>query len=828
MFGSIVDSFLNEETHKFVKKRNGKLERVNYNKIYERIRKLGNENLGEHGILTGLNYQELSMFIIKQLGDFQTTTEIDLFSAEKCQDYSTYDVKFSALASRIYVSNMHKNTNPSFYQSMKLLYENKADITRDDFIVKEGVHIPLISKEVFDIIENNKEEFESRIVNERDYLFDYFGLKTLENAYLIKANKIEYVNGKKINSSVLVERPQYMFMRVAVGIHGDDLKSVFETYDLMSQKYFIHATPTLLNAGTIRPQMSSCFLMQLKDDSISKIFETLKDCAEISKYAGGIGIHIHNLRAKGSYIAGTNGRSNGLVPMLRVFDATAHYVDQGGGKRPGSFAIYLEPWHSDIEEFIDLKLNTGNEFERAKDLFYGLWIPDLFMERVKNNEKWTLFCPNECKGLADCYGDEFKELYEKYEKSGYGYKTVNAVDLFRKILFSQIQTGTPYMCYKDSANKKSNQQNIGVIKSSNLCTEIMEVSNPEETAVCNLASIGLPTFVSTNSNNEPFFDFDKLHSIAKVITRNLNRVIDRNYYPTKEAKYSNMKNRPIGIGVQGLADTFMLMGYCYGDEQSRLLNKNIFETIYHGALEASNELALDNVPYETFEGSPASRGILQFDMWDGHDQTNDRYDWDLLKRKITNGGLRNSLLLAPMPTASTSQILGFTECFEPITSNLYTRNTKAGNYKIINKYLMNDLKKQQLWNGTIRNKIIENNGGIQNIYEIPEDIRNKYKTAYDISAKVILDMSADRGVYICQSQSLNIYMDKNKFDTDEKFVSALSNMHMYGWKKGLKTGMYYFRHRTVAKSDKFTLETNAKKYQQQQQNEEKECVSCSA
>lgn len=831
MFDSIVDSFLND-TKKYVKKRNGTYEEVNYNKIYERIKKLGNENLGEHGVLTGINYNEFCLYIVKQLGNFQTTTEIDLFSAEKCQDYSTYDNRFSALASRIYVSNMHKNTNPSFYETAKILYENKKDIIRNNFIVNENMKSPLISDETFKIIEENKDILEKAIVNERDYLFDYFGIKTLESAYLLKINKLETINNEKITKQILVERPQYMFMRVAIGIHGNNIDDVLETYNLMSQKYFIHATPTLLNSGTIRPQMSSCFLMQLKDDSISGIFDTIKNCAEISKYAGGIGLHIHNLRAKGSYISGTNGISNGLVPMLRVFDATANYVDQGGGKRAGSFAIYLETWHADIEYFIDLKLNSGNDYERARDLFYGLWISDLFMQRVLKNEKWTLFCPNECKGLSDCYGDEFKQLYEKYEASGLGYKTINATDLFRKILSSQLQTGTPYMCYKDSANKKSNQKNIGIIKSSNLCTEIMEVSTPEQTAVCNLASIGLPKFVEQNANGIKIFNFDKLHNIAKVITKNLNKIIDRNFYPIEEAKNSNLLNRPIGIGVQGLADVFILLGYSYGDENSRLVNKRIFETIYHGALEASNELAQIEGSYSTFAGSPSSQGILQFDMWENHKQTNDNYNWDEMKEKIKSTGLRNSLLLAPMPTATTSQILGYTECFEPITSNIFTRNTKAGNYKIINKYLIEELIKHKLWDKSIRDKILLNNGSIQNIEEIPFEIRERYKTSYDISAKTILEMSADRGVYICQSQSLNIYMDRNNYPNDDKFISAISNMHIYGWKLGLKTGMYYFRHRPLAKSDKFTLETISKStnyVQQQQQNkQDNECISCSA
>ena len=639
----------------------------------------------------------------------------------------------------------------------------------------------------------------------QDYLIDYFGFKTLERAYLMK------INGRTM------ERPQHMWLRVSVGLHGDNMERVRETYGYMSQKYFTHATPTLFNAGTPRPQLSSCFLLAMEDDSIEGIYNTLKDCALISKWAGGIGLHIHNVRASGSHIRGTNGSSNGIVPMLRVFNNTAKYVDQGGGKRNGSFAIYLEPWHADIELFLQMRKNHGDEELKARDLFYALWIPDLFMKRVKENGTWTLMCPDECPGLSDVYGDEFEELYIKYEESGNGRKTMNARDIWYQILDAQMETGTPYLLYKDAANKKSNQKNLGTIKSSNLCCEVVQHSDHDNTAVCNLGSIALPTFINTDKPT-PIFDFQKLHEVTKVLTYNLNRVIDVNYYPTEKTRRSNMRNRPIGIGVQGLADTFILMDMPFNSDDAKKLNHDIFETIYHAALESSMELAITDGPYETFAGSPASQGILQFDMWEV-DPTNTRYDWTILKQKIQEHGLRNSLLLAPMPTASTSQILGFNECIEPITSNIYSRRTIAGEFVITNKYLMKDLIKLGLWNEKVKNSIIANNGSIQQIEGIPPEIKEKYRTVWEIPMRTLIDMAADRGAFVCQSQSLNLWQEDPNYN-------SLTSMHFYSWSKGLKTGIYYLRRRARHQAQQFTIEPEKKNTGAEE--EEEVCEMCSS
>jgi len=650
---------------------------------------------------------------------------------------------------------------------------------------KTGEHAPLISKETWKVIKEHAAELDEAILYDRDFGYDYFGFKTLERSYLMK------VDGK------VIERPQHLLMRVAVGIHGEDIPAAIETYNLLSEKWFTHATPTLFNAGTPKPQLSSCFLLTMKDDSIDGIYDTLKQCAKISQSAGGIGLSIHNVRAKGSYIKGTGGTSNGIVPMLRNFDMTARYVDQGGGKRKGSFAIYLEPWHADVFDFLDLKKNHGKEEMRARDLFFAVWIPDLFMQRVENNEMWSLFCPNEAPGLAEVWGEEFERLYDKYEKEGKFRKQIKAQDLWFEILESQIETGTPYILYKDAANRKSNQKNLGTIKSSNLCTEIIEYTSPDEVAVCNLASIALPKFVRDDGT----FDHEKLYEITKVATRNLNKVIDVNYYPVVEARNSNMRHRPIGLGVQGLADAFILMRMPFDSEESRRLNEDIFETIYFGAMEASMELSKLHGPYESFKGSPVSKGIFQFDMW-GVTPNSGRWDWEQLKRDVKQFGVRNSLLLAPMPTASTSQILGNNECFEPYTSNIYTRRTLSGEFIIANKHLMKDLMNLGLWSETMRQKLIAANGSVQSIPEIPQNIKDIYKTVWEISQKSIIDMSADRGAYICQSQSLNIHITNPNF-------GKLTSMHFYAWKKGLKTGMYYLRSTAAADAIKFTLDKSA-------------------
>ncbi|MEQ9169269.1 MAG: ribonucleoside-diphosphate reductase subunit alpha, partial [Fulvivirga sp.] len=699
-------------------------------------------------------------------------------AAETTASLTTKHPDFAKLAARIAISNLHKVTSKSFSNTMKRLYTYVDP--------KTGENAPLISTEVYGVIKKNAALLDSSIIYDRDFSYDYFGFKTLERSYLMKAD------GK------IVERPQHLLMRVAVGIHMDDMEAAIETYNLLSEKWFTHATPTLFNAGTPKPQLSSCFLLTMQDDSIDGIYDTLKQCAKISQSAGGIGLSIHNVRATGSYIKGTGGVSNGIVPMLRNFDMTARYVDQGGGKRKGSFAIYLEPWHADIFQFLDLKKNHGKEELRARDLFYAMWLSDLFMKRVENNEMWSLFCPNECPGLADTYGEEFEKLYAKYENEGKYRKQVKAQDLWFEILEAQIETGTPYILYKDAANKKSNQKNLGTIKSSNLCTEIMEYTSPDEVAVCNLASIALPMFVT----EEGTFDHQKLHDITKVITKNLNKVIDINYYPVEEARRSNMRHRPIGIGVQGLADAFLLLKMPFESEEARGLNTDIHETIYHAAMEASMELAVKDGPYETFKGSPVSKGIFQFDMW-GVTPKSGRWDWDNLKKEVKKNGVRNSLLLAPMPTASTSQILGNNECFEPYTSNIYTRRTLSGEFIIANKHLMRDLIELGLWNDTMKNKLIEANGSVQNIPEIPQHIKDLYKTVWEISQKAIIDMSADRGAYICQSQSLNIHIQDPNF-------GKLTSMHFYAWKKGLKTGMYYLRSKAATSAIQFTVEKTAK------------------
>ena len=716
--------------------------------------------------------------------DGVTTTELDNLAAEVAATNAVTHPDYAQLASRIAVSNLHKATKKSFTETMKDLHEYVDPIT--------GENASLIAEDVWEIIQKNSELLDSSIIYDRDFSYDFFGFKTLERSYLLK------IEGQ------IAERPQQMLMRVAVGIHKDDMDSVIETYNMMSEGWFTHATPTLFNAGTPKPQMSSCFLLTTKEDSISGIYDTLKQCAKISQNAGGIGLAIHDIRATGSYIKGTNGTSNGIVPMLRVFNDTARYVDQGGGKRKGSFAVYIEPWHADIFDFLDLRKNHGKEEQRARDLFYALWTPDLFMKRVEENGDWTLMCPNECPGLADSWGPEFEALYTKYEAEGKGRKTMKAQDLWFKILESQVETGTPYMLYKDAANGKSNQQNLGTIRSSNLCTEIIEYTSPDEVAVCNLASIAVPKFVKEDRT----FDHDKLFEVTYRVTRNLNRVIDRNYYPIPEARNSNMRHRPIGLGVQGLADAFILMRFPFDSDEARQLNKDVFETIYYAACTASKDMAKEEGAYETFPGSPASEGKLQFDMWDV--TPSDRWEWDILKEEIKEHGMRNSLLMAPMPTASTAQILGNNECFEPYTSNIYTRRTLSGEFIVVNKHLLRDLTKLGLWDDDMKNRLIAANGSIQNIDEIPENLKVLYRTAWEIPQRAILDMAADRGAYICQSQSLNIFMENVN-------NSKLTSMHFYAWKKGLKTGMYYLRTKAATDAIKFTVD---KKYKTQPQAEE--------
>lgn len=757
-----------------VLKRTGRKEAVSFDKITARVKKLC------YGLDTRyVSHIEIAKKVIQGLYDGVTTTELDNLAAETAASMATQHPEYAILAARIAISNLHKNTKKSFEATLEDLY-NYID-------PKTGAKAGLIAKETLDIAKKHKDVLDSAIIYDRDYSFDYFGFKTLERSYLLR------MDGK------VVERPQHMLMRAALGIHGDDIESVIQTYNLMSEKWFIHATPTLFNAGTPKPQLSSCFLLSMTDDSISGIFETLTRCAKISQSAGGIGLSIHNIRAQGSYIKGTGGTSNGIIPMLRVYNDTARYVDQGGGKRKGAFAIYLEPWHADIHEFLDLKKNHGKEEMRARDLFYAMWISDLFMKRVETDSEWSLFCPNEAPGLHDTHSEEFEALYEKYEKQGLARKTVKARDLWFSILESQIETGTPYILYKDAANRKSNQQNLGTIKSSNLCTEIMEYTSPDEVAVCNLASISLGKFVNDETRT---YDFQKLYDITRVVTRNLNKVIDINYYPVKEAENSNMRHRPIGIGVQGLADAFIQMRYPFDSAEAKQLNKDIFETIYFAAMTESNELAKEQGAYASYEGSPVSKGIFQYDMWDV--EPSDRWDWAGLKEEVKEHGVRNSLLLAPMPTASTSQILGNNECFEPYTSNIYSRRTLSGEYVIVNKHLLNDLIELNLWNQDMKEQLMASNGSIQEIAGIPDDIKELYKTVWELSQKVIIDMAADRGAYICQSQSLNLFVENPNF-------GKLSSMHFYGWKKGLKTGMYYLRSKAAVDPIKFTL---SEKHQQ--------------
>jgi ribonucleoside-diphosphate reductase alpha subunit len=808
----------------YVTKRNGNKEDISFDKILVRVKKICKEANIQ------IKYSQLVMKIIDQLYNGIETSKIDELTAEQCASQSTHNPDYGILAARISVSNNKKNTSSSFSEVMKMLYNfkdyhgNTIHMVSDDFIKNVN--------EYSDILDNY-------IDYERDNTFDYFGYKTLERAYLFRIN------------NKIVERPQHMWMRVALGIHGNNIDKVKKTYDLMSLKYFTHATPTLFNAGTPRSQLSSCYLISMEDDSIDGIYNTLKDCANISKYAGGIGLHIHNVRSSGTHIRGTNGTSNGIVPMLRVFNNTARYVDQGGGKRNGSFAMYLEPWHGDICDFLEMRKNHGDEEMKGRDLFYALWIPDLFMKRVHENKKWTLMCPHKCPGLSDVYGEEFEELYTKYENENKGNKTVDARELWFRILDSQMETGTPYLLYKDAANLKSNQKNIGTIKSSNLCTEIIEYSDENETAVCNLASIGLPKYVNEETKE---FDYNKLHEVTKVVTENLNNIIDINFYPTTKTKTSNIRHRPIGIGVQGLADAFVLMNIPFHSEEAKIINKNIFETIYHASLEQSNEIAMtrkehinsikkkienneisryddgslldylyecevnldDNYcgAYSTFKGSPLSEGLFQFDLWNVK-QTN-RYNWDLLRDNIKLHGIRNSLLVAPMPTASTSQILGNNECFEPFTSNIYSRRTLAGEFIVVNKYLIRELLDINIWNDDIKNSIISNKGSIQHITNIPQHIKDKYKIVWEIPMKHIIDMAADRGAYICQSQSMNLWQEDPTYN-------SLTSMHFYAWKKGLKTGIYYLRRKARHQAQQFTIDPN----NTQKKEDEEPCEMCS-
>jgi len=756
-----------------VVKRNGKREDVSFDKITARIRKLC------YGLDPNfVDSIEIAKKVILGLYDGVSTSELDNLAAETAATLAIVHPDYAILAARIAVSNLHKNTLKSFSETMDRLYQYIDPVTND----RAG----LIGDETMSIIRRHADRLDSAIIYDRDYQFDYFGFKTLERSYLLKTNKQS------------AERPQHLLMRTAVGIHGEDIEAAIETYHLMSERWFIHATPTLFNAGTPKPQLSSCFLLSMVDDSIPGIFETLSRCAKISQSAGGIGLSIHNIRAKGSYIKGTGGSSNGIIPMLRVFNDTARYVDQGGGKRKGAFAIYLEPWHADIEDFLELKKNHGKEEMRARDLFYALWIPDLFMERVMNDGNWSLFCPNEAPGLCESYGTAFRTLYEQYEAEGKARKTLRAQDLWLQICQSQIETGTPYILYKDACNEKSNQKNLGTIRSSNLCTEIIEYTAPDEVAVCNLASLSLPKYVIDNS-----FDHEKLAEVTRVVTRNLNRIIDINYYPIDEARNSNFRHRPIGIGVQGLADALILLRMPFDSEEARTLNRDIFETIYFAAVSESCELAKRFGHYESFPGSPMSQGLFQFDMWGVQPQSG-RWDWEALRRQVVEHGIRNSLLLAPMPTASTSQVLGNNECFEPYTSNLYTRRTLSGDYIVVNKHLLADLVSRNLWNQEMKELLMFHNGSVQQIDAIPSDLKSLYKTVWEISQKTLIDMAADRGAFICQSQSLNLFLESAS-------PNKVGSMHFYAWKKGLKTGMYYLRTKSAVDPIKFTL---SEKHQQ--------------
>jgi ribonucleoside-diphosphate reductase alpha chain len=751
----------------YVVKRDAKKETVKFDKITARIVKMC------YGLDSLVSPEAVAMKVIEGIYDGVTTIDLDNLAAEVAAAKTIDHPDYALLASRIAVSNLHKETKKTFSDVMHDLYTYIDPKTNEP--------ASLLADDVYQIVMDNKELLDSSIIYDRDFRYEYFGFKTLTRSYLMK------LNGK------IAERPQQMLMRVAIGIHKRDIKAAITTYHLMSEGWFTHATPTLFNAGTPKPQMSSCFLLTMKEDSIGGIYDTLKSCAQISQSAGGIGLAIHDIRATGSYIKGTNGTSNGIVPMLRVFNDTARYVDQGGGKRKGSFAIYIEPWHADVFDFLDLKKNHGKEENRTRDLFLALWIPDLFMKRVKDNGEWTLMCPHECPGLSDVHSEAFEKLYLQYEKEGKGRKTIKAQDLWFKILESQVETGTPYMLYKDAANSKSNQQNLGTIKSSNLCTEIIEYTAPDEIAVCNLASLALPKYVKEDKS----FDHDKLFEVTYQATVNLNRIIDENFYPVEDAKKSNLRHRPIGLGVQGLADTFILMGLPFESPGAKALNKEIFETLYFAAMTASKDQAIEFGTYETYAGSPVSNSIFQYDMW-GVVPSN-RWDWSQLKAEVKKHGVRNSLLLAPMPTASTAQILGNNECFEPYTSNLYTRRVLSGEFIIVNRHLLKDLVKAGLWNRDMRHKIMSANGSIQNINEIPQDIKDLYKTAWEISQKTILELAADRGAYICQSQSLNIFMENANF-------AKLTSMHFYGWEKGLKTGMYYLRTKAATDAIKFTVD----------------------
>ena len=774
----------------FVIKRNGKKEAVHFDKITARIHKLiYGLSISEKDVI------EIAKKIIQGIYDNVTTTELDNLAAETAAAQTTIHPDFSVLAARIAVSNLHKNTLKSFSKTAQLLYEYTDPITQ--------THAPLISEEIYKIIRKNADELDSSVIYDRDYNFDYFGFKTLERSYPIRTN------GK------VTERPQHLFMRVALGIHKEDIQAAIETYNLMSEKWFIHATPTLFNAGTPKPQMSSCFLLSMTEDSIAGIFDTLKRCALISQSAGGIGVSIHNIRSTGSYIKGTGGISNGIIPMLRVFNDTARYVDQGGGKRKGAIAVYIEPWHLDIFDFIDIRKNHGKEEMRARDLFPALWIPDLFMQRVEADQMWSLFDPNEAQGLYEVYGEKFNELYTTYENEGKFRKQIKARELWTAILEAQIETGTPYMCYKDAVNEKSNQKNIGTIRSSNLCTEIMEYTNADEVAVCNLASLALPRYVSSGG-----FDFQKLYEVTKIVTRNLNKIIDGNYYPIPETKTSNDRHRPIGLGVQGLADVFLLLRLPFESPEARRLNKDIFETIYFASMEASMDLAKEQGAYSSFAGSPLSEGKFQFDLWQV--VPSDRWDWEKLRQEVMTHGVRNSLLLAPMPTASTSQILGNNECFEPYTSNIYNRRVLSGEFVVVNKFLLKDLIELGLWNPTMKNKLIAENGSVQNIPEIPTELKELYKTVWEIKQKTIIDMAAERGAFICQSQSLNLFMA-------EPNLAKLTSMHFHAWKSGLKTGMYYLRTKAAVDAIKFTVDTQLLLGQSQvacSLDNPEECLAC--
>jgi ribonucleoside-diphosphate reductase alpha chain len=756
-------------------KRDGRRESVKFDKVTARIEKL----------CYGLNMLfvspiEVAKKVIDGIYDGVTTVELDNLAAETAASLTTKHPDYAILAARIAVSNLHKVTSKSFSSTMKRLY------TYED--PKNGDNASLIARDVWEVVHKHAAQLDSAIIYDRDYNYDYFGFKTLERSYLLR------LDGK------VVERPQHMLMRVAVGIHKDDIEQAIETYNLMSERWFTHATPTLFNAGTPKPQLSSCFLLTMKDDSIEGIYDTLKNCALISQSAGGIGLAVHNVRATGSYIKGTNGTSNGLVPMLKVFNDTARYVDQGGGKRKGAFAIYIEPWHADIIDFLDLKKNHGKEENRARDLFYALWVNDLFMKRVEANGDWTLMCPHECPGLDTSWGEDFEKLYQKYEREGRGRKTIKAQELWFAILESQTETGTPYMLFKDAANRKSNQQNLGTIKSSNLCTEIIEYTDADEIAVCNLASLALPRYVS-EKDGKPFFDHQRLFEVTYHATKNLNKVIDINYYPVPEAERSNRRHRPIGLGVQGLADTFIALRMPFESEEAAGLNKDIFETIYFAAVTASKDLAKRDGHYETYPGSPISQGKFQFDLW-GVTPESGRWDWDALRAEVLEHGVRNSLLVAPMPTASTAQILGNNESFEPYTSNIYVRRVLSGEFMVVNKHLLKDLVKLGLWNDQMKQEIIAANGSVQNIPTIPQHIKDLYKTVWEISQRTIIDMAADRGAYICQSQSLNLHVQNPNF-------GKLTSMHFHAWKRGLKTGMYYLRTKAAADAIKFTVQKQA-------------------